>query len=65
MIEDYFLQSTAYAIMWHELTGEAIDTITILMSVEKGIMPLKFVEKIDKYIKPLLKRIDTYYKERK
>lgn len=64
MIEDYFLQSTAYALMWHERTGEPIETIVILMSVEKGIMPLKFVEKIDKYIKPLLKRINTYHKER-
>lgn len=62
MIEDYFLQCTAYAIMWHEMTGEAIEDIVILMSVEKGMVPLIFKEKIDKYIKPLLKRIDEYYK---
>jgi len=63
MIEDYFLQCTAYAIMWHERTGEAIEDIVILMSVEKGMVPLVFKEKIDKYIKPLLQRIDEFYKK--
>lgn len=62
MIEDYFLQCTAYAIMWSEMTGEAIEDIIILMTVEKGLVPLVFCEKIDKYISPLLKRIDEYYK---
>lgn len=57
MIEDYFLQCTAYAIMWHERTGESIEDITILMSVEKGIAPLVFKDKIDNYVSPLLKRI--------
>lgn len=63
MIEDYFLQCTAYAIMWHEMTGEAIENVTILMSVEKGMVPLVFQDSIDKYVAPLLKRIDQYYKE--
>lgn len=62
MIEDYFLQCTAYAVMWYEMTGEAIEDIVILMSVEKGMVPLVFHEKIDKYVKPLLLRIDEFYK---
>lgn len=62
MVQDYFLQCTAYAIMWHEMTGESVEDITILMSVEKGMVPLVFQDKIDKYVKPLLKRIDEYYK---
>jgi len=62
MVEDYFLQCTAYAIMWHELTGETIEDIVILIYVEKGMVPQVFQDKIDKYVEPLLKRIDEYYK---
>lgn len=65
MIEDFWLQTTAYAIMWSEVTGEPIDDITIIMSVEKGMAPMLFKEKIDKYISPLLKRVDGYYKDHK
>lgn len=65
MIEDYFLQCTAYAIMWHELTNESIDNIVVLISVEKGVFPLVFVKSIDKYISPLLKRIHEYHRRRK
>ena len=49
--------------MWNELTGEAIENITILMTVEKGLVPLVFQEKIDKYVKPLLIDIDNFYKQ--
>ena len=63
-IEDYFLQATFYAIAWHELTGEAIEQIVILMSVEKGMVPLVFVDTIDKYVEPLLKRIDEYLRSK-
>jgi len=59
-IEDYFLQCTAYAIMWHERTGEAIEDIVILMYVEKGMVPLVFKDKIDNWVGPLLKRIDEF-----
>ncbi len=33
MIEDYFLQTTAYAIMWSEIIGEPIEDIAIIMAV--------------------------------
>lgn len=62
MIFDYFLQTTAYAIMYNELTNDCIEDITIIMAVEKGIVPLVFHEKIDKYVKPLLLRIKDYYR---
>lgn len=57
MIADYFLQTTAYAIMWHERTGEPIENVVIMMTVEKGPMPLVFKDKIDNHVAPLLKRI--------
>lgn len=56
-IQDYFLQTTAYAIMWHERTGEPIKNVVILMTVEKGMMPLVFKDKIDNHVAPLIKRI--------
>lgn len=65
MIDDYFLQTTAYAIMWAEIIGEPIEDITIIMSVERGMAPMLFQEKIDKYVSPLLMRIDEYYKDNK
>lgn len=65
MIDDYMLQTTAYAIMWAEITGEPIENIVIVMSVEKGMVPMLFQEKIDKYVSPLLKRIDEYYEDHK
>lgn len=65
MIEDYYLQCTAYALMWEEQTGEAIDDITIIMSVEKGMVPLVFKEKVHKYISPLAKRLKAYHKDHK
>jgi genome maintenance exonuclease 1 len=65
MIEDYYLQCTAYALMWQELTGEEIKDIVIIMSVEKGMVPLVFKEKVHKYISPLRKRILQYYEDHK
>lgn len=65
MIQDYFLQCTAYSIMWEELTGDAIENIVILMTVENGAVPLVFKEKIDKYIEPLIRRISEYNRARR
>ena len=63
MVEDYFLQCTAYAIMYHELFGEAIEDIVVIIAVEKGMMPMVYKRKIDDYVVPLLERINTFYKE--
>jgi hypothetical protein len=60
MIQDYFLQTSAYAWMFEELYGIHIPNIVILMSVERGI-PLVFKEQTDKFFPPLCKRINTYY----
>lgn len=60
IIESYFLQTTAYALMFEELYDILIEDIVIIMSVEKGV-PLVFKGKVDDYIQPLLKTINTYY----
>ena len=62
MIEDYYLQCTAYSIMWEEMTGEHINNIVIIMSVERGMVPLVFRETTDKYIEPLVKRVVEYHR---
>ena len=60
-IQEYFWQTTAYAIMFHEMYGIGIENIVILMAVERGIMPLIFQDKIDKYVKPLLEKQREFY----
>jgi CRISPR/Cas system-associated exonuclease Cas4 (RecB family) len=61
MIEDYYLQTTAYALMFQERYGIQIDDLVILMSVEKGAVPLVFQRPIEPYIEPLLHRINTWH----
>lgn len=63
MVQDYFLQSTAYAIMYFEMFNVAIDQIVIVIAVERGMVPMVYTKKIDDYVKPLLDRINTFYEE--
>ena len=61
MIQSYWLQTTAYAIMFQERYGIQIDQAVIIMSVERGAVPLVFKQDIDQYIKPLIECINTYH----
>lgn len=61
MIEDYFLQCTAYAIMYSEMFDEAIEDIVVIIAAENGAMPQVFKRKIYDYAKPLMKRIRKFY----
>lgn len=61
MIEDYYLQTTAYALMFDEVYNIQIDNIVIVMSVEKGIVPLVFKAQVETWIEPLIERINTFY----
>lgn len=63
MVEDYFLQETAYAIMFEELYGIQIDQIVTIIAVEKGLVPLVFKKDVENYFKPLVERINTFYKD--
>lgn len=64
MIDSYWMQTTAYAIMFQERYGIQIDQAVIIMSVERGAVPLVFKRDIDHYIQPLLKTINTYHKSK-
>ena len=60
-IEDYFWQTTAYALMYEELIGKPIDDLVIIMSVQDE-KPLIFKQKTHQYIDGLAKCIDYYHK---
>ena len=63
LVYDYFLQCTAYALMYFEHYDEPIENIVIIMGVEKGMVPMVFTGVIDDYVQPLLQRINTFYEK--
>jgi ATP-dependent exoDNAse (exonuclease V) beta subunit len=58
-IQNYFMQCTAYAVMFSELTGMWIDDIVVLIATEEG-SPQIFERQIHDYQKPLMQYIDKY-----
>jgi genome maintenance exonuclease 1 len=58
-IQNYFMQCTAYALMFSELTGMWIDDIVVLIATEEGEAQL-FERQIHDYRKPLMEYIDKY-----
>jgi hypothetical protein len=58
-ITNYFCQATAYSIMWHEMMGEEIKQIVILISSEDGANQV-FVKKPIDYVGELKRSIDLY-----
>jgi genome maintenance exonuclease 1 len=59
-IGNYFMQCTAYAEMFGELTGQSIEQIVVLIGTEEGPGQV-FVEEKNNYIEPLKKYIDLHY----
>jgi len=60
-IENYFLQGSAYAIMWREMTGVNIDQFVIMVSSENGIPCEVFTGKPYNYVPKLYKTIKNYH----
>jgi CRISPR/Cas system-associated exonuclease Cas4 (RecB family) len=58
-IKEYFMQATAYAIMYQERYGKAIDNIVIIMSSEDGMVNVYQVNPIQ-YVKELFDTIKEY-----
>jgi len=52
-IKNYFMQATAYAVMYEERTGKSINQIVVAIAVENE-SPQIFVEQKDKYLFPLM-----------
>jgi hypothetical protein len=59
---DYFLQATAYSIMFQELTGTRVPQIVIMMVSAEG-EEQAFVESPRKFVPELKERIDEFYAE--
>lgn len=57
---EYYLQTTCYAQMFQEVTGEKINQIVILVSSEKNTRQ-EFIKTCDDYVEPLYERIEKYY----
>lgn len=62
-ILNYFVQSAAYAEMFEERTGMAVNKIVIAMAVEDGNRAAIYVKEKGPYLPVLQECIDTYYKE--
>ena len=60
-IENYFIQTTAYAMMYEEIFGKPIDQIVILIAGEDG-SAAAFVKDKKDYIPKLEKAIKEFYK---
>lgn len=63
MVQDYYLQTTFYALAFLECYGIEIEDIVIFMSVEKAAVPLVFKTKVQYHVAQLVKRINKYYKQ--
>ena len=59
-VENYFLQCTAYSIMYNETFNEPIEQIVVLMAAEDGSMKA-FVKEPKDYEDELQKAIETFY----
>jgi len=62
-IDNYFTQATAYAIMWHEMTGKPIHKFNILMATEDSCTPQVFGGNPVDYVQKLYGAIKYYKKE--
>ena len=60
-IDNYFLQTTAYAIMYEELYGKPIEQIVILIASEDGAMQTFIKQKKD-YVDTLKESVKEFYK---
>lgn len=57
-IQNYFMQGTAYALMFEELVGQPIDKIVIAIAVEESRKPQIFVRYKNNYINPLMELLN-------
>lgn len=58
-IQNYFMQCTAYALMFHEITGIWIDDIVVLIATEEGDAQV-FERQIEEFRQPLMEYVHKY-----
>ena len=59
-IDNYFMQTACYAVMFEERTGICIPNLVVLIAVESSV-PQVFIQKRDKWIDKAKKTINEYY----
>ena len=59
-VKDYFLQTTAYSIMFEERTGISIPQIVVLIANDEDTYPQVFVKRSIDYVAPLAKVLREY-----
>jgi genome maintenance exonuclease 1 len=59
-IENYFLQTTAYAMMYEELYGEKIDQLVVILACEDGVAQC-FIKNRADYEKKLIESVQNFY----
>ena len=59
-IENYFLQTTAYAMMYEELFNQKIEQIVVLLACEDGVAQCFIKNKAD-YEKKLIESVENFY----
>ncbi len=57
---EYYLQTTCYAQMFHEATGQKINQVVILVSSEKNTRQ-EFIKSCDDYVEPISRRVEQFY----
>lgn len=62
-VDSYFMQASAYSIMYEELTGRPIDNLVLIIAVENSVIPHIFIEPIDKYIDKLIATLRYYRRQ--
>jgi genome maintenance exonuclease 1 len=60
-LEDYFIQTTAYGLMFQGLTGIKVESIVILVSAEDNTT-MEIIKNPADYMLKLKNRIDQYYR---
>jgi ATP-dependent exoDNAse (exonuclease V) beta subunit len=60
-VEDYWWQTTAYALFYEEIVGIPINDLVIIMAVQDE-KPILFKQKTQDHIGGLVKAIDYYHK---
>jgi hypothetical protein len=60
-IEGYFLQTTAYALCWYEMSGELIEDIVVMIGNENLFKPQVFHKTIYPYINRVQQVFEDYH----
>jgi ATP-dependent exoDNAse (exonuclease V) beta subunit len=62
-IKDYFLQTTAYSIMFEELSGIEVPQIVILIGVDEENQPQVFIKNRNDFVSELFALLQNYYEK--